>query len=505
MRMGGGGKIALVDDCGSTNLRVAAVNEEGEMVAQKSVYNSPRPQPGGKPGWLIWDVEEIWSKLCMLTREVLKKIDERSLSSVIVATWGADGVLIKRSGEPAYPAISWQCPRTQEVIKELVERIEPYEIFRITGYQILPFNTLLKWIWIRRNAPEAFKEAYTFLMMPAYISYRFTGEFHVEPTDASTTMAVDSAKRGWSPEMLDLAGLDEAFFPDWREPGEVAGYVTDEAGRRSGLRKGLPVIVGGHDTQFAIASIKASENEAILSSGTWEILALRMKSYLPSREAFENGALIELDVERGCWNPQFLMIASAVLEWIRKMFYSEVSEKPYEVMVSEAEKIRPGSDGITFLPSFFPGSGPTARYGVPGAVLGLGLKADRAHVYRAALEGLSCQLRLAVELMERSFNVRLDRIWVVGGGSRNDLWNRIRSDILLRKIVVTRFTEATVLGAAMTAFKGIGLFRSLEEVKRSLSYEPKTYEPLEENSRIYEETYRRFISLYEKLSAIYLR
>ncbi|MCX8187487.1 MAG: FGGY family carbohydrate kinase [Nitrososphaeria archaeon] len=497
------GQIALVYDCGSTNIRVAAVTTEGEIVAQRSAYNSPKPQSGGKPGWLIWDVGEIWSKLCKLTREVLRITDGRCLSSVIVTTFGADGVLIKRNGELAYPVISWQCSRTQEVVKELIERIDPYEIFKTTGYQILPFNTLIKWIWIRKNAPEAFKEAYTFLMMPAYISYKLTGELHVEPTDASTTMAVNSAKREWSPEMLDLAGLDESFFPDWKEPGEVAGYVTDEVSEKSGLKKGLPVIVGGHDTQFAIASAKASENEAILSSGTWEILALRMRSYFPSKEAFENGVLIELDVERGCWNPQFLMMASAVLEWIRNMLYQEVAEKPYDVMVSEAEKIQPGSEGLIFLPSFFPSSGPTARYNVPGAALGLGLKTNRAHIYRAALEGLSYQLRLAFELMEESFDTRLNRIWVVGGGSRNDLWNKIRADVLFREVLVTKFIEATVLGAAMVAFKGIELFKSLEEAKKSLDYEPKIYKPTKASTEIYEKIYRRYLDLYKKLSTIY--
>lgn len=499
------GDTALVYDCGSTNIRVAAVTSNGEIIAQKSVYNSAKHQPGGRPGWLIWDVKEIWSKLCMLTREVLKMMSKRDPSSVIVTTFGADGVFVRRSGDLAYPAISWQCPRTQEVIEELLERVDPYEVFKITGYQIIPFNTLLKWIWVRKNVPKVFDEAYTFLMMPAYFSYKLTGEFHVEPTGASTTMAVDSAKRGWSPDMLGLAGLDESFFPEWREPGEVAGYVTDEASRKSGLKRGLPVIVGGHDTQFAIAFAKASEDEAILSSGTWEILALRMRSYSPSREAFENGALIELDVERGCWNPQFLMIASAVLEWIRNTFYFEVAEKPYEVMVGEAEKIRPGSDGLIFLPSFFPSSGPTARYGVPGGVLGLELRTRRAHVYRAALEGLSYQLRLAVELMERSFNIKLNRVCVVGGGSRNDLWNRVRADVLSREIVVTRFTEATVLGAAMIAFKGIGLFKSLEEAKDSLDYEPKVYKPVKASSEIYEKSYRKYLRLYEKLSPIYSR
>jgi L-fuculokinase len=496
-------RIVLVYDCGSTNIRVAAVNEYGEIVSQKNIHNSAKSQPGGKPGWMIWDVDEIWRKLCILTREVLQTIDKRKLCSLIVTTWGADGVLIKENGELAYPTISWQCSRTLDVINEVTDQIDPYEVFKITGYQIIPFNTLFKWIWMRKYAPEAFRTAYTFLMMPAYFSFKLTGEMHVEPTDASTTMAVDSAKRKWSPEMLALAKLDESFFPEWKEPGDVAGYVTEDASEETGLPKGLPVIVGGHDTQFAIALPRASWDEAILSSGTWEILAVRTKYYQPTKEAFENGVVIELDLEKNLWNPQFLMIASAVLEWIRKMLFSEVSDKPYEVMVNEAMGISPGSDNIIFLPSFFPRSGPTAKYNVPGGLLGLNLSVTRGHIYRAALEGLSYQLRLAIELMENSFNIKLDNVWVVGGGSKNELWNRIRSDVLSRKIIVSRFTEATVLGAALTALKGIGLYKNLDEAKSSLDYQEKIYTPITQNSEIYEKAYKEFINLYGKLSFAY--
>ncbi|RLF13236.1 MAG: L-fuculokinase, partial [Thermoprotei archaeon] len=106
----------------------------------------------------------------------MKLVDSKLVKAVAVTTWGADGALVKRDGSLAYPAISWQCSRTRTVVKEVVERVEPREIFSITGYQVIYFNTLFKLLWIRRNAPKAFERAYTWLMMPGLIAHRLSGE-----------------------------------------------------------------------------------------------------------------------------------------------------------------------------------------------------------------------------------------------------------------------------------------------------------------------------------------
>lgn len=492
-----GVSVALVFDCGSTNLRVAAVSESGEIVAQASEPNGPVPQPG-RADWLIWDVDAIWLKLCKLSRRVVEQLEGVRIAAVSVTTWGADGALVERDGSLAYPAISWQCNRTREVVPLLLELVSPEEIFRVTGYQVIHFNTLFKWLWIRRNEPEAFERAHTWLMMPGLIAHRLCGEFHVDPTSASTAMAMDLAKRDWSSEMLSLVGLDPGFFPEWVEPGEVIGHVTGEASKAAGIPEGVPVVAAGHDTQFAIFAAGASADEAVLSSGTWEILALRMDRFDPNDEALELGVLIEADVERGKWNPQLLMIASAVLEWLKRLAYPELGPGEYARMVEEASSVAPGSGGLLFIPSFVPDSGPLAKYGVAGAIVGLRLGSSRGQLYRAALEGLSLQLRLALESLERAYGFRAKGVRVVGGGSKNELWNQIRADVLGKPVTVPRQSEATVLGAAIAAFKGAGVYSSMEEGLRRAAFGLRSYEPSRRAE--YDALYRRFTALLEALS-----
>lgn len=493
----------LVFDCGSTNIRAVAVDSIGNIRAFSSLPNGPCQQPNGKPGWLIWDFEDIWRKICMVSREVLKLVEPRKIKAATIITWGADGAPVKRDGKLVYPPISWQCPRTKDIANKITEHISAWEIFKITGYQIIPFNTLFKIIWLKKEVPEALKEAYTWLMMPGLIAHRLTGAFHIDPTTASTMMAMDLGKRTWSRRMLELAGLDESFFPDWREPGEVLGYVTKEAGRECGLPPKTPIIVCGHDTQFAIFGSGAKPGEPVLSSGTWEILSIRVDSFNPTRKGFEEGLIIEADVEKGLWNPQFLMIASAVVEWVLQNFFRDIGERKYEAVISEMEKIPPGSGGLIFIPSFVRESGPLKKYGAMGSILGLTLHSTRSQIIRAVFEGLTFQMKEALKNLVESLNVEVDCIRVVGGGSRNDLWNQMRADAVRLPVIVPAQREAATLGAALISFVGIGHYGSIDEARKSFFTEEKIFHPNPANSEVLDKIFERYLRALEDLKHLY--
>lgn len=497
-------ELVLVFDCGSTNLRVVAVSPTGEIVAQASRPNRAFPQPGGEPSWIIWDLERIWDNLSQATREVSATVRPENIRAVTITTWGADGAPVRRDGTLTYPPISWQCPRTLKIADEIVKQLSAWEIFQITGYQVFPFNTLLKLIWLRKNVPNALNEAYTWLMMPGLLAHRLTGEFHIEPTSASTMMAMDLGRRDWSASLLKLAGLDPSFFPKWSQPGEIVGCVTQKAGKECGLPSGIPVVAGGHDTQFAPIGSGARPQEVILSSGTWEILEVRVNSFNPNRVGFEEGLIIEADAQPGLWNPQMLMMGSAVLEWVRDKFFAELGSHGYDIMIKEATKIPPGTEGVTLVPSFVRASGPTRKFGTLGTLLGLTLQTSRGHVYRAALEGLSFQLREALRILTGATGFRAEGIRVIGGGSKNNLWNQIRADVTGLPVTVTAQKEATALGAAMMAFVGIDQYRSLEEAQKAIHFDEQRFNP-SVDQELYETLFNRYTKLPLALRKFYQR
>ena len=505
--------IAVLFDCGSTNIRAMAVDPQGRIVASAGRPNEPTPQPGAPDGWVIWDLDAVWGRMCEACREMMGQVGDAQIRAVTVDTWGADGAPLRkgaRSGDPAdavahftHPVICWQDARTEPLAASIGDRVSPWNLFARTGYQVIPFNSLLRLIWLRENEPAALDDAECYLMMPGLLSYLMCGEASLDPTAGGTMMAMDMAARDWSPDMLALAGLDPDFFPPWVEPGGVIGRMHAAGAAATGLPERTPVVAAGHDTQFAVVGCGARPGEAVLSSGTWEILMLRHDRFEPNRFAFEEGLLYECDAQPGLWNPQLLMMGSGILEWLRDLVFADLADSPdaYEVMIGEADKLPPGAGGVAVLPSFVPSTGPTKKHATRGTLLGLEITTTRGQLYRAALEGLSFQLRHALEVLGKATGFEAEGIRVVGGGSKNQLWNQLRADITGLPITITEQKEATVLGAAMFAFLGAGVFSSVGEAQDAMTMGEMTVEPSGEAA--YEELYAKYRSAPPALEGYY--
>lgn len=489
----------MVMDCGSTTTRAIAVDTKGNLVAGASRPSSPTPQPGADPEWRIWDLDLVWGKLCEASREVCQQINPERIKGVTVVTFGADGAPLKRDGSLAYPVISWQCQRTKEWVKKIEEMISPQEIYTTTGYQVIGFNTLLKWLWLRDNAPEVFEEGTKWVMMSGLLSHRLSGQMMIEPTAACTTMAMDAKTRDWSDDMLSLAGLDGSFFPKWSQPGDVVGQVTKKASEETGLEEGIPVIAGGHDTQFAPFGSGAKPDEAVLSTGTWEIAMVRTQSTQPLERPYEEGLIVEADAKTGWWNPQVLMIASGVIEWVRRNFFATEADREdiHDLMIEEGMKAGVGAGGVMVLPCFVEGAGPARKYATPGSIIGLDLTATRGQIYRAVIEGLSYQLRQALDILCEATAFEPKGIRVVGGGGKNNLWNQTRADVTGLPAAVATTKEATVLGAAAFAFKGAGLFPTPEDFIAGADLGEEVFAPSDE-ANSYVGGYRHYIEAIER-------
>ena len=497
-------RIAIVMDCGSTTTRVVAVDQNGRLVAQAVARSGPSPQADGEKGWLVWDLDALWKRLGRLSQQVCAQIRPKDIVAVTITTWGADGAPIAADGRLTYPPICWQCPRTQPTAQAITRSVSALELFRTTGYQIISFNTLLRLLWLRENAPKAIDEADCWMMMAGLLSHRLCGEMSMDYTGASTMMAMDLGGRAWSPKLLKLAGLDASFFPRFVESGQTIGGVTPKASKATGIPAGTPVTAAGHDTQFAPVGSGARPGEAILSTGTWEILMARVPKFKPNKAGFDGGVIIEADALPGLYDPQLLMMGSGVLEWLARHFYADVLDTPklYPTMIGEAQGFGPGSDGIMVIPSFVAGTGPTKRYGTLGTILGLTIATQRGQVYRAALEGLSCQLQLAIEMLEAATGFLPKGIRVVGGGSKNDLWNQIRADVTGLPVTTIEQKEATVLGAAICAFVGTGIYSSVPAAQKAMKLRETTFRPSKRRA-VYQQVYDNYKALLPRLKPHY--
>ncbi len=462
----------IVFDCGATNVRVIALNSQGKILACESFPNSPAQDPF-HPSFRIWDVEDIWGKMCLGSRKVLNNLNRNSVAGVTVTTFGVDGTLFDRSGKMLYPVISWQCERTVPIMASIGKYISVNDLYAESGVLPFNFNTISKLIWFVEQKPDLVEKCHLFLFMPSVFTFFLSGEMVNDVTMAGTSMMTSLHSRNFSERAFLKTGFPIEKFGKIVEPGTIAGRVTPEASSETSIPSGIPVVATGHDTQFAIYGSGAEINQPVLSSGTWEILMVRAKKYKTGSEQLAAGITTELDPRPGLFNIGNQWIASGVLEWARRNLYADIKDNVYEYMIAGAENVPAGCNGIKVNTAFY-----EELKGKPeGNITGLTMESTRDEIYRAMLEALSAKLASGKKSLEVAGGFSAESILCVGGGSKNRLWNQLRADFSGVPVRVTDQKETTVLGASMFVQAACGNFSSPEEARSSIEYKIETYEP----------------------------
>jgi L-fuculokinase len=465
----------VVLDCGATNVRAIAVDTTGRIVAKSVLPNATQPSQEN-PAWQIWVLDEIMAKFahcCLAIRDDLQGSGHRVVG-LTVTTFGVDGALVDGAGELLYPVISWKCPRTASAMTDIRKYLEPAALQRISGVGHFPFNTIYKLIWLKENRPELLDNAASWLFISSLITQRLTGVASTDRTMAGTSQLFDLASNGFSAEILKGIGISADLFPPIVNPGDVIGLLKEEAARRLGLPTGIPVTSSGHDTQFALFGSGAGMEQPVLSSGTWEILMVRTARIdTVSLSGFE-GSTCELDSRPGFYDPGLQWLGSGVVEWLKDTCWRGADgPEIYTQMIREAEGVPSGCNGVTMRPDLLVGQG--GRGG--GAFNGLSLGTSRGHLFRAALEALSARLACQLHELERLCGFTAQELVLVGGGSKNRLWNQLKADALRMPVKVIIEHEITVLGAAMYGLSSLGYFTSPEEARAAVPYDYRLFEP----------------------------
>ena len=467
-----GGDIVIVFDCGATNVRVIAINSKGLIIASESIPNNTKPDPL-YPNYRIWDVDEIWKKMCQSSQKVIRQINLNEIAGVTITTFGVDGTLFDKSGKMLYPVISWQCERTNPVMENIGKYIPLDDLYEESGVLPFTFNTINKLIWFAEQKPDLFEKSHRFLFMPSVFSYFLTGEMVNDTTMAGTSMMTSLSTRKFSATVLDSIGLPAEKFGNIVEAGTITGSINSMASSQTGIPQGVPVVATGHDTQFAIFGSGAERNQPVLSSGTWEILMVRSEGYKSGKEQLDMSITTELDSRPGLYNIGNQWIASGVLEWARKNLYSDIRNDVYETMISGAEKVPAGCKGVRVVPKFY-----EELKGKPGGqILGLTMESTRDEIYRAMLEALSERLVEGKRALEKAGGFKTESILCVGGGSKNRLWNRLRADYAGVPVKVIDQKETTVLGASLFVQAACGNASSPEDARSKIEYNTEIIEP----------------------------
>jgi L-fuculokinase len=485
-----GKDIAIVFDCGATNVRVVAIDSKGNIHATYSLPNESSADPFYENG-RIWDLEILWTKLSKASQEVMKQIAEERIAGVTITTFGVDGTFADRDGNIHYPVISWQCPRTKPVMDDIESYMPLSDLYMISGVYPFSFNTINKLIWFRENRPDIIDNSDQFVFISSLLIGKLCGQIKNDITMLGTGMIADIENRNVSNTILKAIGIERKYFGELANPGEIAGNVIERASENTGIPQGVPVIFAGHDTQFAIYGSGADINQPVLSSGTWEILMTRSRYFRADKTEFVNAITTEMDAIPGCYDIGQNWLGSAILEWFSKRYYGELSgDDLYERMIKDAGQVLPTKESLVLDISMFNESS-IQNF---DTIVSFPKDRPREQSYRLLLEGLAYRLKDALESLESAGNFTAEKIICVGGGSKNRLWNQIRADVCNRPIQLIDQKETTVLGASMFVFAAKDPKQTVEDYRTGIDYKPEIINP-SENCLIYKDLYRAYLSM----------
>jgi sugar (pentulose or hexulose) kinase len=461
-------------DVGATSIKAGAFDASGELLALATRPNGPVPQDPAR-GWFVWDAERLWADVAAALREVSADVEPLA---VAVTGFGADGAPFGADGAQRYPVISWHDARAADDLAAIAEQVGERRLYDLTGYHCYPINTVCRWRWLGRHAPEVLEDA-TWLMVPDIVAFRLTGEQRTDATEASTTMAIDLAAGSFATGLLDELGVPTSLLAPLVAPGSPVGTVTEAAAAATGLPAGIPVCAAGHDGEaVAFAAGALPDGTALDVSGTWELVILRHERFEPNDAFFAHGIDWEADAVPGKFLCLALMPSGSVVNWLRDLAYGETAD--WRALVAEAEEAPIGARGVRVVPAFVRGMGPYAHRPQGGSIEGLQTTTARPELARAAFEGLCFQLRSSLQVLGRLHARPIERLRVTGGAQRNPFWMQLKADTTGCACEAVPHEELTLLGAALLAGVGSGVYASFEEAQAAAARVPTVIEP---NSR----------------------
>lgn len=421
-----------------------------------------------RPGWTEQEPTEWWSAAVASVHAVRRAHAGATIDAVGISGQMHSSVFLDRRGEVIRPALLWSDGRTTQECAEITERVGGEAPLRdLTCNPALEGFTLPKVLWLRRHEPEAYTRLATVLLAKDYIRYRLTGELATEPSDASATLMYDTARLRWSDEIMRAVGLSSSILPMVGGSAEVLGRVTADAAAVTTLACGTPVVGGGADNACGAAGVGAITGGEVVSS--WGTSGTVLAPLSEPRVDPGLRAHTFCHVAPGVWYMMGVVLsAGGAFAWYREQLARELGEASSadHTLDDEAATVRPGAEGVTFLPYLQGERTPHRDAAARGAFLGLSLAHTRAHMTRAVLEGISFALRDSLTILQ-SLGLSPHRVLLTGGGARSAFIRRLQAEVFGLPVTTVNREEGPAYGAALLAAVGAKAFPDLAAAARA--------------------------------------
>ncbi len=473
-------------DLGTSSVKLLLCDEKGTVI---NSVTKEYPLSFPREGWAEQEPSHWYEK----TVEGLAELVRGRGAEIRGISFGGQMhglVMLDENDRVLRPAILWNDGRSSEECDFLNNGVGTDKLTRWTGNIAFPGFTAPKLLWVKKHEPELFARCRKILLPKDYLCYRLCGEFVTEPSDASGTLLYDVKNRRWSPEMLELCGIDEAMLPRIKSSFEPVGTLKKELAELLGAGEVTVAPGAGDNAAAAVGMGVVGPGRCSVSVGTSGTVFITSDRF----SADGGNALHSFAHADGGYHLMGCILSAAGCNkwWTDGI----LGAHDYG---AEQEKIDVREEnGVFFLPYLMgersPHNDPFAR----GVFAGLSMDTNRADMTRAVLEGVAYALRDCVEAA-RAQGPELTEACLCGGGAKSPLWREILANVLRMRLNIPVCGEGPAYGAALLAMVAAGEYRTVAEAAAATVKIGSSVDFDSETAAKYDRGYRRYRELYANL------
>jgi sugar (pentulose or hexulose) kinase len=475
-------------DLGTTNVKAIVADADGHVV---SAGAAPVQRYHAPDGGVEQDIEEIWQAVETAVRSAAGRVDAAAIRAVGVSSQGGALQILDVDDRPRGRVISWLDSRGKTYDAALTAELGSDFFARRIGYSrsAVAIGQLLR---LRSESPEMLARPNRIGFVGDMIVGRLCGRRAHDATSLAIAMLNNPWLKRPDPDVLQRLGLDEGQLPSLLPATTAAGVLGETAATATGLPVGIPVSPAVHDQYTAsLGAAAVAEGDVNLGTGTaWVLLANAATLAPPAApDAFVCSHPVE-----GLYGQMLSMVnGGSAIHWAMNLLgHPHVDGQQVDRLLDASP---PGAEGLRFWP--FLSSGPAGTSGIrlKGRLSEITLAHEPAHLVRAVVEGLACELLRHVRQLVAA-GVRIDRLIVCGSAAAGRNTPQIIADVSRLPVCCVAAADISALGAAMLA-RALGEPDvKLDEISRQWAPPRRTVTP-GENAAMYEDLHKEYLSILD--------
>jgi autoinducer 2 (AI-2) kinase len=494
-------------DAGTGSIRVVIFNTKGEQIGvwqQEWVHLEEK----GVPNSMSFDFVRNWELTVTCINEAIKQanINPSDIAAVSATSMREGIVLYDKEGNELWGVANVDARASQEVkyLKQHFAGIE--EEFYETSGQTFALGALPRILWLKNNKPEIYQKVAYISMIGDWVLAKLCGVIATDPSNAGTTGIFSLKNRSWDSAMAKKVGIKDDIFVPCYETGTVIGTVSQTCAHQTMLKTSTKVVTGGGDVQLGCAGLGVVDvgDIAVIGGSFWQQVVNIPSDVPPPKDM---SIRVNPHVIKGQSQAEGITFFSGlIMRWFRDAFCQSEKEAAkakgvdtYALLEEAAKEVPVGSYGI--IPVFSDSMNYGKWYHAAPSFLNLGLDANmynKASMFKSLQENACIVSAINLDKIKKFTVFEYDTIVFAGGASKGALWSQTLADVTGCTVKIPKVTEATALGAAMSAGVGAGIYQDLQSAAKSLVVWDKEYRPNLENTKKYEKIKSRWQAVYKR-------